>query len=114
MMNEIPKLNCEVGALAITVNAKFSGNIGKVVRVMDSLGMMPWPEMDGLVHVWRVEVAAEGSLLHYFYPNKHQLDVQSTGPIPDCYLRRIVPENMQMRLEFEEPQPGIRLEPSAL
>ena len=114
MMSDVHKLNCEVGALAITVNAKFSGNIGKVVRVIDSLGMMPWPEMDGLVHVWQVEVAAEGSLLHYFYPNKHQLDVQSTGPIPDCYLRRIVPENIQMRLEFEEPQSSVRLEPSAL
>jgi hypothetical protein len=114
MMNEIPKLNCEVGALAITVNAKFSGNIGKVVRVIDSLGMMPWPEIDGLVHVWQVEVAAEGSLLHYFYPNKHQLDVQSTGPIPDCYLRRIVPENNQMRLEFEDCRTREAVEPSAL
>jgi hypothetical protein len=114
MMNEIPKLNCEVGALAITVNAKFSGNIGKVVRVIDSLGMMPWPEIDGLVHVWQVEVAAEGSLLHYFYPNKHQLDVQSNGPIPDCYLRRIVPENNQMRLEFEDCRTREAVEPSAL
>ena len=114
MMNEIPKLNCEVGALAITVNAKFSGNIGKVVRVIDSLGMMPWPEIDGLVHVWQVEVAAEGSLLHYFYPNKHQLDVQSIGPIPDCYLRRIVPENDQMRLEFEDCRTHEAVEPSAL
>jgi len=114
MTNEIPKLNCEVGALAITVNAKFSGNIGKVVRVIDSLGMMSWPEIDGLVHVWQVEVAAEGSLLHYFYPNKHQLDVQSIGPIPDCFLRRLVPENNQMRLEFEDSQIRQAIEPSSL
>jgi len=114
MTNEIPKLNCEVGSLAITVNAKFSGNIGKVVRVIDSLGLQPWPEMDGLVHVWRVEVAAEGSLLHYFYPNKHQLDVQSIGPIPDCFLRRLVPENNQMRLEFEDCQTREAIEPSTL
>jgi len=114
MMNEIPKLNCEVGALAITVNAKFSGNIGKVVRVIDSLGMMPWPGMDDLVHVWQVEVAVEGSLLHYFYPNKHQLDVQSIGPIPDCFLRRLVPENNQMCLEFEDCQIRKAIEPSTL
>ena len=114
MMNEAQKLNCEVGALAITFNAKFSGNIGKVVRVIDSLGMMPWPEMDGLVHVWQVEVAAEGSLLHYFYPNKHQLDVQSTGPIPDCFLRRIVPVSEQLCLELDMEQPFKTLEPSAL
>ena len=114
MMNEIPKLNCEVGSLAITVSAKFSGNIGKVVRVIDSLGMMPWPEMDGEVHVWQVEVAAEGSLLHYFYPNKHQLDVQSIGPIPDCFLRRLVPENNQMRLEFGDSQRREVIEPSTL
>ena len=114
MMNEIPRLNCEVGALAITVNAKFSGNIGKIVRVIDSLGLQAWPEMDGLVHVWQVEVAAEGSLLHYFYPNKHQLDVQSIGPIPDCFLRRLVPENNQMRLEFEDCQTREAIEPSTL
>lgn len=114
MTNEIPKLNCEVGSLAITVNAKFSGNIGKVVRVIDSLGMMPWPEMDGEVHVWQVEVAAEGSLLHYFYPNKHQLDVQSIGPIPDCFLRRLVPENNQLRLEFGGSQRREAIEPSTL
>jgi hypothetical protein len=114
MMNEIPKLNCEVGALAITVNAKFSGNIGKVVRVIDSLGLMPWPEIDGLVHVWQVEVAAEGSLLHYFYPKKHQLDVQSIGPIPDCFLRRLVPESNQMRLEFDDCRTREAIEPSTL
>ena len=114
MMNEIPKLNCEVGALAITINAKFSGNIGKVVRVIDSLGLQPWPEMDGLVHVWRVEVAAEGSFLHYFYPNKQQLDVLTSGPIPDCYLRRIIPVDNQLRLEFNEERHYLSLEPSAL
>jgi hypothetical protein len=114
MTNEILKLNCEVGSLAITVNAKFSGNIGKVVRVIDSLGLMPWPEIDGLVHVWQVEVAAEGSLLHYFYPKKHQLDVQSIGPIPDCFLRRLVPESNQMRLEFDDCRTREAIEPSTL
>jgi hypothetical protein len=113
-MNEMQKLNCEIGSLAITVNAKFSGNIGKVVRVIDSMGMQPWPELDGLVHVWQVEVAAEGSFLHYFYPSRHQLDVVCSGPIPDCYLRRIVPENDQLRLEFDEEHPNKILEPSAL
>jgi hypothetical protein len=114
MISDTPKLNCEVGALAITVNAKFSGNIGKVVRVIDSLGLQPWPEIDGLVHVWQVEVAAEGSLLHYFYPNKQQLDVLTSGPIPDCYLRRIIPVDNQLRLEFNEERHYLSLEPSAL
>jgi hypothetical protein len=113
-MNKIQKLNCEVGSLAITVNAKFSGNIGKVVRVIDSLGLQPWPELDGLVHVWQVEVAAQGSFLHYFYPSRHQLDVVCSGPIPDCFLRRIVPVDDQLRLEFDEEQHYPSLEPSAL
>ena len=113
-MNEIQKLNCEIGSLAITVNAKFSGNIGKVVRVIDSMGLQPWPELDGLVHVWQVEVAAEGSFLHYFYPSRHQLDVVCSGPIPDCYLRRIVPVDDQLRLEFDEEQPDHNLELMAL
>lgn len=114
MTNEITKLNCEVGSLAITVNAKFSGNIGKVVRVIDSLGLQPWPEIDGPVHVWRVEVAAEGSFLHYFYPSRQQLDVLTAGPIPDRYLRRIIPVDNQLRLEFNEEQNYPSLEPSAL
>lgn len=103
-MNESQNLNCEIGALAITVNAKFSGNLGKVVRIIDSCGLMPWPEIEGLVHVWQVEVASEGSFLHYFYPSKHKLDVMCTGPIPDCYLRRLVPQSSQLRLEFDEVQ----------
>jgi len=113
-MNEIQKLNCEVGSLAITVNAKFSGNIGKVVRVIDSLGLQPWPEIDGLVHVWQVEVASRGSFLHYFYPSRHQLDVVSSGPIPDYYLRRIVPVSEQLCLELDVGYSCKTLEPSAL
>ena len=113
-MSDIPKLNCEVGALAITVNAKFSTNLGKVVRIIDSYGLMAWPEMEEAVYVWKVEVASEGSFLHYFYPSKQQLDLVSSGPIPDCYLRRIVPVSDQLSLEFEERQPCETLEPSAL
>ena len=113
-MNDIQKLNCEIGSLAITVNAKFSGNIGKVVRVIDSMGLQPWPELEGLVHVWQVEVAAEGSFLHYFYPSRHQLDVVCSGPIPDCYLRRIVPVSEQLCLELDEDQLEINLELPAL
>ncbi len=113
-MSDAPKLNCEVGALAITVNAKFSTNLGKVVRIIDSYGLMAWPEMEEAVHVWKVEVASEDSFLHYFYPSRHQLDVVSSGPIPDCYLRRIVPVDDQLHLEFDEEQPNKILEPSAL
>jgi len=113
-MSDTPKLNCEVGALAITVNAKFSTNLGKVVRIIDSYGLMSWPEMEEAVHVWKVEVASEGSFLHYFYPSKQQLDLVSSGPIPDCYLRRIVPVSDQLCLEFEDVRPFVTMEPSAL
>ena len=114
MMSDAPKLNCEVGALAIIVNAKFSANLGKVVRIIDSYGLMPWPEMEEAVHVWKVEVASEGSFLHYFYPSKQQLDEVISGPIPDCYLRRIVPVSDQLCLEFEERRACVTMEPSAL
>jgi hypothetical protein len=113
-MSDTQKLNCEVGALAITVKAKFSTNLGKVVRIIDSYGLMPWPEMEEAVHIWKVEVASEGSFLHYFYPSKQQLDVMTSGPIPDCYLRRIVPVSDQLCLEFEERRPCDTMEPSAL
>ena len=107
-------LNCEIGSLAITVRAKFGTNLGKVVRIVDSYGMMPWPEIEEPVHVWKVEVASEDSFLHYFYPTRHHLDVVSSGPIPDCYLRRIVPASDQLSLEFDEQQPCQIMEPSAL
>ena len=107
-------LNCEIGSLAITVHAKFSANLGKVVRIVDSYGLMPWPEMEESVHVWQVEVATQDSFLHYFYPSKQKLDVVITGPIPDCYLRRIVPVSDQIHLEFNEVQTYKTMEPSAL
>ena len=107
-------LNCEIGSLAITVRAKFGTNLGKVVRIVDSYGLMPWPEIEEPVHVWKVEVASEDSFLHYFYPTRHHLDVVSSGPIPDCYLKRIVPVSDQLRLEFDEEQANKTLVPSAL
>jgi len=113
-MSDAPKLNCEVGALAITVNAKFSTNLGKVVRIIDSYGLMAWPEMEEAVHVWKVEVASEDSFLHYFYPSKQRLDVVTSGPIPDCYLRRIIPVSDQLCLEFDEIRSCLTMEPSAL
>lgn len=113
-MSDTPKRNCEVGAPAITVNAKFSTNLGKVVRIIDSYGLMAWPEMEEAVYVWKVEVASGGSFLHYFYPSKQQLDLVSSGPIPDCYLRRIVPVSDQLCLEFEKVRPCITMEHSAL
>ena len=107
-------LNCEIGSLAITVRAKFGTNLGKVVRIVDSYGLIPWPEIEEPVHVWKVEVASQDSFLHYFYPTRHHLDVVSSGPIPDCYLRRIVPVSDQLRLEFDEEQANKTLVPSAL
>ena len=101
-MSDSQSLNCELGSLAITVNAKFSGNIGKVVRIIDSYGLIPWPELVGKVHVWQVELATKDSFLHYYYPSKHKLDTTCAGPIPDCYLRRLVPMCGQLRLAFDE------------
>ena len=112
--NGLRGLNCEIGSLAITVQAKFSTNLGKVVRIVDSYGMMPWPEMEGDVHVWHVEVVSQDSFLHYFYPRKHHLDVVSSGPIPDCYLRRIVPLSGQLRLEIDDTCERKVLTPTAL
>jgi len=112
--NHTQGLNCEIGSLAITVHAKFSANLGKVVRIIDSYGLMPWPEMKESVHVWQVELASSDSCLHYFYPSKQKLDKVSSGPIPDCYLRRIVPASDQMSLELDEGLPRKAMEPSAL
>jgi hypothetical protein len=114
MSHHDAKLNCSVGDLAITVNCRIPENLGNIVRIVDSYGLMPWPEIEEPVHVWKVEVASEDSFLHYFYPTRHHLDVVSSGPIPDCYLRRIVPVSDQLRLDLEEEQPGNQLEPSAL
>ena len=96
------KHHCELGSIAITVNAKFTPNLGKIVRVIDSYGMMPWHGLEGLVQVWRVEVLCPESVLHYLYPKRHHLELTFSGPVPDCYLRPIVPLTGQLTFDFYE------------
>ena len=104
---------CELGSIAITVNAKCTPNLGKIVRVIDSYGMMPWHGLEGLVQVWRVEVLCPESVLHYLYPKRHHLELTFSGPVPDCYLRPIVPLTGQLTFDFYE-EILITIEESAL
>lgn len=107
------KLNCEIGSIAITVKTKFSPNLGKIVRVIDSYGMMTWHGLEGLMQVWRVEVLCSDSVLHYLYPKRHHLEVTFTGPIPDCCLRPIVPLSGQLRFDFYD-EFSVAIEETAL
>jgi len=107
-------LNCELGSLAITCKSKFSINLGIIVMVEDSIGLMHWPELQGAVHVWQVRVCSSASTLCYYLPRKGELKYERIGLIPDCFLRSLTPITGQMRFEFEAYEPNPYFEPVAL
>ena len=83
------KLNCKVGDLAITVKCHCPENLGSIVRIKKSKGLITWPQEEGLLQVWEVEVAnANGWLV---YELNDLISSSKTGPVPDKYLRCITP-----------------------
>ena len=80
---------CKLGDLAITVDAYHPENIGSIVRIIGSQGLIKWYGFKGLTLVWDVEVASEGGRLIYDFAGIKE--VHSRGGIPDAYLRPITP-----------------------
>ena len=107
-------LNCELGTVAMTRRTKFSVNRGIIVRVEDSFGLIHWPELHGIVHVWQVRVLSQDSSLCYYLPRKGELKHERIGLIPDRFLQALTPPTGQMRFEFEDYEPEPDLEPMAL
>ena len=93
------KLNCAVGDLAITVDCQFPQNLGKIVHVIAGLGLEEWSGHAEPVYTWQVEIANVDSYLHYQYEGE-ELKRYKTGPVPDCYLRRLTPHSGYLLTEF--------------
>ena len=104
------RLNCAKWDLAIVINCHFLENSGRIVRVISSLGEQEWENIEGLTHIWVVEIATKhGSLI---YQNKQGCFTSKLGPVPDKFLRRLsppkdllqndVPDNEQLQLNFSD------------
>ena len=102
MSNQVPKLNCSVGDLAITVDCHIPANLGNIVRIISAEGLSEWEGHDELLYTWNVEVATTGGLL--FYHDKNGLGAYTSGPAPDKYLRRLTPPDGYLLEEFADSE----------
>jgi len=102
MSNCLPKLNCAVGDLAITVNSSLPENLGNIVRVISPVGFLEWPRFKEPLYTWNVEIASEAGLLHYRF-NK-ELKTAKFGPVPDRCLRRLTPPQGYLMEEFADSE----------
>jgi len=107
--------NCELGCIAMIVKSKFSINQGIIVKVIEPMGLMHWPDIDwGVIPVWRVQVLAQGHTICYHLPIKGKLRHEKVGLVPDRFLRSLTPLSGQLRFEFEDYEPEPDLERMAL
>ena len=95
-------INCRVGDLAITVQAYNPDNIGKIVRIIRSKGIGPWPDLVGPQQIWEIESATPGvsltySILGMLYP-------EEVGEAPDCFLRPIRPSSAEQTSENHQEE----------
>jgi hypothetical protein len=91
-----------VGEIALTAHNRFTENRGKTVLLKEYLGRLKWPQINEPQHVWLVECACWSTYLYYLYPRDRKLTRAKSGPMPECFLRRITPESGQVVLELFE------------
>lgn len=96
-----------LGEIALTAYNRFSENRGKIILLKEYLGRLNWPQINEPQHVWLVECACQSTYLYYLYPKDRELTRASSGPMPECFLRRITPECGQLVLELFESNPTI-------
>ena len=87
------KVNCRIGDLAITVQAYNPENIGKIVRIIGSKGIGPWPDLEGVQQIWLVESVTSGVTLKYTINDVPSYEMK--GDAPDCFLKPIRPPNIE-------------------
>ena len=92
------KLNCSIGDLAITVKCHCPENLGSIVRIKKSKGLIAWPGEDALMQIWEVEVASSNGWL--VYEQNGLVESYKVGPAPDAYLRRLTPPKGYLVDEF--------------
>jgi len=102
MTEQVTKLNCAVGDLAITVNCKIPENLGNIVLIKSAVGMMEWGAGEDLLFSWEVDIATEHGLLTYDYEG--DIVTAKSGPVPDKYLRRITPPQGYLMAEFADSE----------
>lgn len=102
MTANIPKLNCEVGDLAIIVNCKLPENLGNIVLIKSAIGMRQWSESEEAMFSWEAEIATEHGWLLYQYED--YTESAKSGPVPDKYLRRITPPKGYLMEEFSDSE----------
>lgn len=108
-------LRCELGCIAMIADSKFSVNRGLIVKVIEPMGLLHWPEIDWtVIPVWRVKVLAQGHTICYHLPRKGELRYVKVGLVPDRFLKALTPLSGQQRFEFEDYEPEPNLEPMAL
>jgi hypothetical protein len=108
-------LRCELGCIALITDSKFSINRGLIVKVIEPMGLMHWPDIDwGVIPVWRVKVIAQGHTICYHLPQKGELRYEKVGLVPDRFMKSLTLLSGQMRFEFEDYKTGSDLEPMAL
>ena len=95
-------INCRVGDLAITVQAYNPDNIGKIVRVIRSKGIGPWPDLVGPQQIWEIESATPGVALIYSINDVPFLTQE--GEAPDCFLRPIRPSSAEQTSENHQEE----------
>ena len=96
------KVNCKVGDLAITVKAYNPGNIGKIVRIISSKGIGPWPDLVGPQQIWDIEPATPGVSLIYSIEDVPFL--AQVGEALDCFLRPIRPTDAESTTENHQEE----------
>ena len=102
------RLRCKAGDLAVVINADYSANLGRIVRIMkqdDGRGDLRFAAD---IPTWVVESAHPLS----WYVGKKRFKRKS-GPVPDAYLHPIrgypEPRDIAEGLCDLEPWPGQRL-----
>jgi len=96
------KLNCNIGDLAITVKCHCPENLGSIVRIKKSKGLIAWAGEDALMQIWEVEVASSNGWL--VYEQNGMIESYKVGPAPDAYLRRLMPPTYSLHHEFVDAQ----------
>jgi hypothetical protein len=90
-------VRCREGDLAITVQAYNPENIGKIVRILRSKGVGPWPDLEGAHQIWEIVSATPGVQLVYSINDKPFYEVK--GECPDCFLRPLPKESNNVSQE---------------
>jgi hypothetical protein len=86
-------LNCQVGDLAITVDAELTENIGNIVRIVAAVGYCEWSDFVEPVFVWEVEALGPECPLRY-QVGSGPVTAKMVGEVPDMFLRSIRPPTM--------------------